>query len=167
MQVGFLNLYGGILNVRQERTSLIADNIANADTPGYKAMDVSFQQALATQLGDSSSSSAPMYRTDGTVALDGNDVDLDGETGIVRLLSGRDFCGPLRVSYRAGRPVVPASIQQGAKEVIRHMWETQRGHSGARPGFGDEDLLPTASGFTIPRRAMELLAPHRKAPLAA
>ena len=79
MQIGFLNLYGGVLNVRQERASLIADNIANADTPGYKATDVSFQQALAAQLGDSSSSSAPLYRTDGTVALDGNDVDLDGE----------------------------------------------------------------------------------------
>ncbi|HTJ88567.1 MAG TPA: flagellar basal body protein [Acidocella sp.] len=79
MQIGFLNLYGGILNVRQERTSLIADNIANADTPGYKAMDVPFQQALSAQLGDTASSSVPLYRTDGTVGLDGNDVDLDGE----------------------------------------------------------------------------------------
>jgi flagellar basal-body rod protein FlgB len=84
MQIGFLNLYGGVLNVRQERSSLIADNIANADTPGYKAMDVSFQQALSAQLGDASSSStssgsAPMYRTDGKVGLDGNDVGLDGE----------------------------------------------------------------------------------------
>jgi flagellar basal-body rod protein FlgB len=89
MQIGFLNLYGGVLNVRQERSSLIADNIANADTPGYKATDVSFQQALSAQLGDASSSSAssgsasngsaPMYRTDGKVGLDGNDVGLDGE----------------------------------------------------------------------------------------
>jgi flagellar basal-body rod protein FlgB len=84
MQIGFLNLYGGVLNVRQERSSLIADNIANADTPDYKAMDVSFQQALSAQLGDTSSSStssgsAPMYRTDGKVGLDGNDVGLDGE----------------------------------------------------------------------------------------
>jgi flagellar basal-body rod protein FlgB len=85
MQIGFLNLYGGVLNARQERASLIADNIANADTPGYKAMDVSFQQALAAQLGaassgsGSSSGSTPLYRTDGTVGLDGNDVNLDGE----------------------------------------------------------------------------------------
>jgi flagellar basal-body rod protein FlgB len=79
MQIGFLDLYSGVLNVRQERSSLIADNIANADTPGYKATDVSFQQALAAQLGDPSSSSAPLYRTDSTVGLDGNDVNLDGE----------------------------------------------------------------------------------------
>ena len=79
MQVGFLDLYSGVLNVRQERTSLIADNIANADTPGYKAMDVPFQQALAAQLGNASSSSAPLYRTNGKVGLDGNDVSLDNE----------------------------------------------------------------------------------------
>jgi len=54
-----------------------------------------------------------------------------------------------------------------AKEIVRHMWTTQRGYSGARPGFGEEDLLPTSSGYTIPRRAMELLAPHRKTPLVA
>lgn len=95
------------------------------------------------------------------------DVDLDGPTGIVRRLDGRDFVGPLRATYRAGRPVVPPNIQQATAEIVRHMWETQRGHSGARPGFGEEELLPTSSGFTIPRRAMELLAPHRKAPLVA
>lgn len=84
MQIGFLNLYGGVLNVRQERASLIADNIANADTPGYKAMDVSFQQALTSQLGDgptsgAASGSAPLFRASDTVSLDGNDVSLDGE----------------------------------------------------------------------------------------
>jgi flagellar basal-body rod protein FlgB len=84
MQIGFLDLYSGVLNVRQERSSLIADNIANADTPGYKATDVSFQQALSTQLGDTSSGStssgsAPLYRSDSKVGLDGNDVSLDGE----------------------------------------------------------------------------------------
>lgn len=80
MQIGFLNLYSGVLNVRQERASTIADNIANADTPGYKAQDVSFDQALTAQLADPSIDSAtPLYRTDGTVGLDGNDVDLDLE----------------------------------------------------------------------------------------
>ncbi|HVE21989.1 MAG TPA: flagellar basal body protein [Acidocella sp.] len=80
MQIGFLNLYGGVLNVRQERASLIADNIANADTPGYKAQDVQFQQALAAQLGDGpASGSAPLFRASDTVSLDGNDVSMDSE----------------------------------------------------------------------------------------
>jgi flagellar basal-body rod protein FlgB len=80
MQIGFLNLYSGVLNVRQERASVLADNIANADTPGYKAQDVSFNDALSAQLADPSIDSAtPQYRADATVGLDGNDVDLDSE----------------------------------------------------------------------------------------
>ncbi len=34
------------LGVRAYRQQLIASNIANADTPGYKAVDIDFQEAL-------------------------------------------------------------------------------------------------------------------------
>lgn len=104
--------------------------------------------------------------TSGT-SYDVDGLDLDGQNGIVRRLDGGRFCGPLRITYKAGRAVVPANITQAAKEIVRHMWETQRGHSGARPGFGEEDFAVTGSGFTVPRRVMELLAPHRRAPLVA
>ena len=90
MQLGFIDFYGGVLNARQESANLIANNIANADTPGYKAADVSFDAALSAQLGDTDGASpstntttptetAPQYRTDGVVALNGNDVSLDTE----------------------------------------------------------------------------------------
>ena len=79
MKVGFFDFYNGVLNVRQERSELIADNIANADTPNYKAADVSFDSALASQLGAVGSTS-PEYRTDGVVGLNGNDVSLDTES---------------------------------------------------------------------------------------
>ena len=83
MQVGFIDFYGGVLNVRQERASLIADNIANADTPNYKASDVSFSNALASQLGQPTTNGTdgnqPLYRADGVVGLNGNDVSLDTE----------------------------------------------------------------------------------------
>ena len=79
MQVGFLDFYGGVLSVQQERADLLANNIANADTPNYKAMDVSFDSALAAQLGDAGASAAPLYRADGTMGLNGNDVSLDTE----------------------------------------------------------------------------------------
>lgn len=36
----------GGLNVRQRRQSLIAGNIANADTPGYRAKKLAFKEAL-------------------------------------------------------------------------------------------------------------------------
>ena len=35
-----------MLGVRAYRQELIASNIANADTPGYKAVDIDFQEAL-------------------------------------------------------------------------------------------------------------------------
>ncbi len=79
MQVGFLDFYGGVLNARQERASLIANNIANADTPNFKARDISFESALAAQLGLPGGSNTPQYRTDGVVGLNGNDVSLDTE----------------------------------------------------------------------------------------
>jgi flagellar basal-body rod protein FlgB len=83
MQVGLTDFYAGVLNARQERAGLIADNVANADTPNYKATDISFNDALAAQLGGPSASgtdgNAPHYRTDGVVALNGNDVSLDTE----------------------------------------------------------------------------------------
>jgi flagellar basal-body rod protein FlgB len=89
MQVGFLNYYGAVLDVGQQRESLVANNIANADTPGYKAQDVSFAAAMTAQLagaadgdaagGGGADAAAPAYRADATVALDGNDVSLDNE----------------------------------------------------------------------------------------
>lgn len=82
MQLGFIDFYGGVLNVRQERAGLIADNIANADTPDYKAADISFGDALAAQLGApdaGSTGDTPLYRADGVVGLNGNDVSLDTE----------------------------------------------------------------------------------------
>ena len=82
MQVGFINFYGAVLNVQQERAGLIANNIANADTPNYKAVDVPFSAALAAELGSpgaSAAMAAPQYRADATVGLNGNDVSLDSE----------------------------------------------------------------------------------------
>ncbi|OYV37034.1 MAG: flagellar biosynthesis protein FlgB [Rhodospirillales bacterium 20-64-7] len=80
MNLGFLNFYNGVLNVQQQRASLVANNIANADTPGYKAADVPFESALASQIADPGAAQAtPLYRADAAVALNGNDVSLDAE----------------------------------------------------------------------------------------
>ncbi|GBG15828.1 flagellar basal-body rod protein FlgB [Novimethylophilus kurashikiensis] len=83
------------LNLRTYRQQLLASNIANADTPNYKAVDIDFaktlQQAQAgrgmsvdltktspmhldgnnTAMGDVK----PMYRTSVQPSIDGNTVD--------------------------------------------------------------------------------------------
>jgi flagellar basal-body rod protein FlgB len=82
VSIGFLDFYTNVLGLQQQRESLLANNIANADTPGYKAMDVPFESALSAQMSDSAASPAPadpQYRADATVGLDGNDVSLDAE----------------------------------------------------------------------------------------
>lgn len=46
----FLGIHGHALAVREQRLQVLASNIANADTPGYKARDVDFQSALAAAM---------------------------------------------------------------------------------------------------------------------
>jgi flagellar basal-body rod protein FlgB len=41
------------LNLREKRQQVLASNIANADTPNYKARDIDFNKALQTALSNS------------------------------------------------------------------------------------------------------------------
>ncbi|WP_297371411.1 flagellar basal body protein [Acidocella sp.] len=79
MLTNIIDFYGAALSVLNQRATLIADNIANADTPNYKATDVSFDDALRNQLGVTSADAGPLYRQNGVVGLNGNDVSLDSE----------------------------------------------------------------------------------------
>lgn len=88
MPVAFTQYYGAVLDAAQARSDLIANNIANADTPGFKARDISFDDVINAQLDGASGShgvdtqqggATPLYRAASTVTLDGNDVSLDGE----------------------------------------------------------------------------------------
>ncbi len=70
----------GGLNARQ---NAIADNIANIETPGYRAKRVQFEQALSQAVagGDSPSSVAPQTATSlEPTRLNGSNVNLDHET---------------------------------------------------------------------------------------
>ena len=95
----YVSVHATALDVRSRRGELIANNLANADTPGYQARDIDFRQALARASGESSptsgvslsttnaghiggstSANAPgnpdlKYRTPLAPALDGNTVD--------------------------------------------------------------------------------------------
>lgn len=62
------------------------------------------------------------------------------------------------VTYVAGYTNPPASVRQGVLEIIRHLWQTQRGAMVAL-GQGTADEFYPASTYSLPRRAMELLDP--------
>lgn len=47
----YINVLDKAADVSWTREGLIANNIANADTPGYKRQDIDFQTALQNELG--------------------------------------------------------------------------------------------------------------------
>lgn len=85
-----------MLSLRGYRQQILASNIANADTPNYKAMDVDFSRVLGNAMGSLAMSKTdgghldmkgaspiagvkPMYRTAVQPSIDGNTVDSDVE----------------------------------------------------------------------------------------
>lgn len=84
------------LTLRAHRAELLANNLANADTPNYKAVDVDFKTALATAragelpmatsntqhiqtVSDNDARFQRLYRIPLQPALDGNTVDAQVE----------------------------------------------------------------------------------------
>jgi flagellar basal-body rod protein FlgB len=96
-----LGFHEAALNLRAQRQQLLASNIANADTPNYKARDIDFNKALQSVMarsapvstglvktatahldgtGNAASGAAPLlYRTVQQGSVDGNTVDMDVE----------------------------------------------------------------------------------------
>ena len=97
----YLRFQETALSLRAQRQQLLASNIANADTPNYKARDIDFSSALQSALASAgqapseldktsaahlnapdttSSGAAPLlYRSVQQGSVDGNTVDMDTE----------------------------------------------------------------------------------------
>ena len=76
-------LNGGALQLRAQRLNMLASNIANASTPGYKAQDLDFDRAMQqAQNGGSPEQAMTVhtgYRVPLQPSLDGNTVELSVE----------------------------------------------------------------------------------------
>ncbi|WP_108812574.1 flagellar basal body rod protein FlgB [Sphingorhabdus sp. Alg231-15] len=76
-------LNGGALQLRSQRLNMLASNIANASTPGYKAKDLDFDRAMQQAQNGSSIDTAMNDHTGFRVplqpSLDGNTVELSVE----------------------------------------------------------------------------------------
>ena len=100
----FLATRVSALDLRAQRSELLASNVANADTPNYKARDFDFTQALQSAIGGHRSNSGGLqvdrtspahlaginggtgnadvkYRIPVQASIDGNTVELDTELG--------------------------------------------------------------------------------------
>jgi flagellar basal-body rod protein FlgB len=77
-------VHGRALQLRSQRMGLLASNIANAATPGFKAKDIDFEAAMAaaeqpgTSIGGAISANTK-YRVPVQSTLDGNTVELNTE----------------------------------------------------------------------------------------
>ncbi|OIQ97325.1 flagellar basal body rod protein FlgB [mine drainage metagenome] len=95
-----MNFSQTALDLRAYRQELLASNIANADTPNYKARDINFNTSLAAALGESGAGAlmlaqtapghlkatganrygaAVKYRREYQASVDGNTVNMDVE----------------------------------------------------------------------------------------
>lgn len=99
-----LGIHPQALLLRAQRAELISNNIANADTPGYKARDIDFQSVLESQTARqtnaprslstaglrqthpdhlsasvTTTNNETLYRTPTMPSLDGNSVDVQME----------------------------------------------------------------------------------------
>lgn len=76
--IGFLERF---LNITSNRQSLVVNNMANIDTPGYRTRDVSFRAELDRAVGPQEISMAPVaHKVPGLLQRpDGNDVSMDRE----------------------------------------------------------------------------------------
>jgi flagellar basal-body rod protein FlgB len=96
-----LAFHEAALSLRAQRQQLLASNIANADTPNYKARDIDFRKALQNALSDNKSAPVALtqtspdhlagsgkstiggvpllYRTVQQGSVDNNTVDMDVE----------------------------------------------------------------------------------------
>lgn len=83
-----LGLYENALKLRSDRASVLSSNLANADTPNYKAKDVDFHAELSRRMNTIEMSKgklegAPsdftkmnyLYRTPTQPSIDGNTVE--------------------------------------------------------------------------------------------
>ncbi|UUW87403.1 hypothetical protein [Pimelobacter simplex] len=101
--------------------------------------------------------------------LDTAALHLNQRAGLITRSDGSAFTASwYDVTYDYGRSPCPPDLVLAVKEMVRHLWDTQRGPS-KRPGSNTSDAtsntIPGAA-YLLPFRVAELIAPHRPALVA-
>lgn len=123
-----LGFHEQALRLRAQRQQLLATNIANADTPHYKAQDFDFAQAMKAAMAGADGDAPPLQRTQAghqgpvssvmpqvqlrpvvQASRDGNTVDLDIE---------RSAFAENALRYEAGVTILSAKFK-GLSSVIQ------------------------------------------------
>lgn len=103
-------IHDDALRFRARRMEVLASNIANADTPNYKAKDVSFNAALRSALG-------PSYGA----GSDGQSLPLKQDQPGQISASGSAGNGPLTQYVVPGQPSLDGNTVDVNEERVRFM----------------------------------------------
>ena len=106
-----MELYQHALELRSQRANVLANNIANADTPGYKARDIDFQQMLRQRLGEGSD----------LVSVQTSDANHFSTVSQADTITGLKFCNPINPAIDGNT----VDAQQEKTEFVRNTMEYQ------------------------------------------
>lgn len=109
----FLGIHGTALVLREQRMQLLASNLANADTPGFKAQDLDFNAALRAAMapGAGAAGADPIEgavaagryaRTPTQPSQDGNTVESERENAAF---------GQAALEYRASLSFIESRVR--------------------------------------------------------
>lgn len=96
-------------------------------------------------------------------AVDSSGYSVSPASGVLTRVSGYSRStwtsgfDNIAVTYTVGRTAVPADLRQAVLELVRHLWDTQR---GTMRGRRNGDDFVTGQGYTLPNRVLELIAPY-------
>ena len=64
---------------------------------------------------------------------------------------------PSEAAPKSGPPggIIPANIQHGVRQLIRHLWNFQRGGSNVPRQAGADSEVDPRSGYTVPYAVLE------------
>ena len=111
-----------------------------------------------------------VYENDALVSSTAYNLDYTGQR-LYRIGSGTLYAtnsygywtggfNNIKITYVAGYVNPPMAAKQGVLEIIRHLWQTQRGAMNVMTRNQSGDDFYQGSTYSLPRRAMELLDPQ-------
>ena len=108
----YLGVHAAALKLHERRTQLLATNLANADTPGYKAQDLDFRSALNAATANATSAGQLTTTRSGAPAANSISLTGEGATGAGSTEAFLKYRTPLAPSLDGN--TVDAQLEQSA-----------------------------------------------------
>lgn len=71
--------------------------------------------------------------------------------------------GNVTVTYTAGRPIIPYSVQSAARIIVQHLWTTRRGAMPLPAAPAETSVVPGIE-YAVPVKAIELMERYERMP---